>query len=445
MRKAAIKRRGFVIKVSRGLMRGAAQHYQRQLDPRIVRRMEWLVLAILLAGTVRLNVLVQTLPYGTAGSVKTAETALSVFLAEAHYSAHILFARFRDEVLCSLPGEALLRHQGKAIVIVDATDYAKRSRKGKQGKQMQYTQKVRASKRKPNRYTKPPLSPGYVDIWGGVLLRGQHVVPLARQLSSSAHPKFASQNLLEEAVIWPCLATFAWQAILIADRGFRRKALLVKLLVRQVTFVIRLAANINVYYNGTWRNIIETARTLKPLGPITWKEGKAHARPCEGVAFRARLRDAPEEDDPTQPNPELNLVVLFPRVGDRDPLILATPLPIESLAHLRDIVKLYEYRWAIETMFENLKRDLHMDEFMVRDWLAIERLLWATAMSYMVLIVMRLSERQEGQRCLKDILAVLREQAVMGKGLTLGKIREALTLDYRDHRQDWLDLVQCVT
>jgi len=102
-------------------------------------------------------------------------------------------------------------------------------------------EKVRASKRKSSPQETLALSPGYVDIWAGGLLRGLQVLPQVRQLCSSTHPKFVSQNLLEEAVIWSALAMLNWEAILIADRGFRRKALPVKLLQRRVLFVIRLA------------------------------------------------------------------------------------------------------------------------------------------------------------------------------------------------------------
>ena len=250
MRPTAIQQRGYVVKLCGRLMREAAGHYHRLQDPRIVRRMNWLVLAILLAGSVRLNLLVQTLPYGAATSVKTAETGLSLFLATAHYDGRMLFARYGEAVRRSLPADALQRYRGKALVIVDATDYAKRSRRGKKGKQMQYTTKVRASKRKVQSPEKPVLSPGYVDIWAGVLLRGVQALPLVRQLCSSTHPKFVSQNLLEEAVIWSALARLNEDAILIADRGFRRKALLVKLLRRSVLFVIRVADNIHVLHHG---------------------------------------------------------------------------------------------------------------------------------------------------------------------------------------------------
>jgi hypothetical protein len=94
------------------------------------------------------NLLVQTLPYGEATSVKTAGTGLSLFLATAHYNGWGLFVRYGEAVRRSLPADALQRYRGKALVIVDTTDYAQRSRLGKKGKQMQYTTKVRASKRK---------------------------------------------------------------------------------------------------------------------------------------------------------------------------------------------------------------------------------------------------------------------------------------------------------
>lgn len=278
-------------------------------------------------------------------------------------------------------------------------------------------------------------SPGYLDIWAGLLLKGRLLLPLARKLCSNAHPKFVSQNLLEESVIWQALAAVAWKAILVADRGFRRKALLIKLLLRRVDFVIRLADNIHVLYEGVWRNILETALRVPPMGQVVWKGGKERAIPCWAVVFRARLR---EEDDPEEPNPEVNLVILFPLVGAGEPLILATSLPVGRRHEVRAVVKIYEYRWAIETTFENMKSELHLDEFMVRQWVAIERMLWAGAMAYILLVVLRLEAHEEGRRFLAEVLRLLRRRAVMGKKLTVGKLREAIALDYIAHSKGWL-------
>jgi hypothetical protein len=82
---------------------------------------------------------------------------------------------------------------------------------------------------------------------------------------------------------------------------------------------------------------------------------------------------------------------------------------------------------------------------MVRDWQAIERLLWAGAMSYLALLVLRLTKRSAGQHCLKQIQTVLRQRAVTGKPMTVGKVREALALDYQDNKQDWLAALQGIT
>ena len=96
----------------------------------------------------------------------------------------------------------------------------------------------------------------------------------------------------------------------------------------------------------------------------------------------AQLR---EEEDLKEPNLKVNLVTLFPIASAREPRILATSLPVDRLWQVRAVVKLYEYRWVIETTFETMKGELHLDEFMVRKWVTNERLLWAGAMAYTLL------------------------------------------------------------
>jgi len=104
---------------------------------------------------------------------------------------------------------------------------------------------------------------------------------------------------------------------------------------------------------------------------------------------------------------------------------------------VRAVVKLYEHRWAIETTFPNLKRELHLDEFMVRDWTAIERLLWAGAMAYTLWLLLHWQTSEQGRCFLDEALTPLRQRAVMGRQLTVGKIREALALDYTAHPDNW--------
>lgn len=78
MRRAALRKRNFVICTLSNLLRRAV-HNMRPMDARTVRRINWLILAIIVAGSLRLNLLLQAVPYGQANSVKT---SLSLFLAE---------------------------------------------------------------------------------------------------------------------------------------------------------------------------------------------------------------------------------------------------------------------------------------------------------------------------------------------------------------------------
>jgi len=199
MRRAALHKRGFVTRTLYSLVRQAVPKY-RPMDARTVRRINWLLLAAM-AGSVRLTLLVQALPYGRANSVKTAETALSSFLANVDYPASLLFARFRDQVLAQLPARSCVTYRGKKIVIVDPTPYPKRSRRGKKKRQMQFIGRVKVFLKDKLGRQRESTCPGYLDIWAGLLLKGRQVLPLARKLCSSAHPKFVSQNLLEESVI----------------------------------------------------------------------------------------------------------------------------------------------------------------------------------------------------------------------------------------------------
>ena len=73
--------------------------------------------------------------------------------------------------------------------------------------------------------------------------------------------------------------------------------------------------------------------------------------------------------------------------------------------------------------------------FMVRRWQAIDRLRWVVAVAYALLVV----AARDGP------LAILREQAitllkrlaVLGRRLTVGKLAEAIGLDFHRHRRAW--------
>lgn len=124
----------------------------------------------------------------------------------------------------------------------------------------------------------------------------------------------------------------------------------------------------------------------------------------------------------------------MPGDGHTDPLVLATTLPVETLADIKGVVRVYSLRWSIETGFETMK-GWGLGRFMVRKWQAIDRLLWMVAIAYALLVI----AARDGP------LAMLREQAttllkrlaVLGRRLTIGKLAEAIRLDFHRHRRAW--------
>jgi hypothetical protein len=107
---------------------------------------------------------------------------------------------------------------------------------------------------------------------------------------------------------------------------------------------------------------------------------------------------------------------------------------VDRLVEGKGVVRVYSLRWAIATAFETMKA-WGLGRVMVRAWQAIDRLLWLVAVAYAVLVV----AARDGP------LALLREQAerllqrlaVLGRRLTVGKLAEALGLDYQRHRRAW--------
>ena len=93
-------------------------------------------------------------------------------------------------------------------------------------------------------------TPGYVDIWAGLVLKGKQVLPLARQLFSSRHPQCTSQNAVEEAVLAQALALLhrlGLRAIVLGDKGLGRKELIIRLATQEQDAVLRVDTDITVY------------------------------------------------------------------------------------------------------------------------------------------------------------------------------------------------------
>jgi len=160
-------------------------------------------------------------------------------------------------------------------------------------------------------------------------------------------------------------------------------------------------------------------------------------RRCRRRTLRATLRFRRTGRKDAVQETTVNVGEAVPGAGAPASLVVATPLPVDTVAPLRAIVRLYAQRWAMETGFETRHMPAWGQEaFMVRRWTASDRLLGVVAVAY-ALVVLALYQRML-RAVRRQATAVLKALSVVGDQLTGGKLAEAIGLDDQQHRRAWI-------
>src|SRR6266702_662912 len=261
----ALRERGRFAALLNSVLQAARRRTQwREPDARNLRTWRQVLLGVLVTRSTRLLRLGQAvLPERQASRAKTAALGLGYFLAQADFPIAGFSHRLLLAIVRALPAERLTQYRGRVLVVIDPTEYPKRSRgRGKRNRQMQYIGRVRRKangqpKATPRRRAtsgqpkpaaaKPATTFGYVDVWAGLVLTGKQFLPLARQVFSSAHPKLPSQPAVEDAVLERALTmarALKLPSIAVGDRGLGRKERLIALARREQDFVFRIDADI---------------------------------------------------------------------------------------------------------------------------------------------------------------------------------------------------------
>jgi hypothetical protein len=444
----------------------------READRRTTRTWRQFVLGIVVARSTRLVTVGQAvLGQRAARSVKAVAMALGYFLRTSTFPAPTVSAQVLEAAARRLDPSQVATYRGKVVLALDPTEYPKCSRgRSERGRHMEHIGRVRrptkssggrhrGRRRQQHRQTGPEgpgantgterapvaraaTTSGYVDVWAGLVLTGKQLLPLARALFSNRHPALMSQNKIEEAVLDAALALLArlsWAAILVADRGFGRKELLVALVTRRAPpqdFVIRVDADVTAFTAALPAGaLLRTVLAAQPMvGEVVWDRGQEGTLRCEARTVTATIRFSRTGRQGDYTAATLQFVELLPLDGVTDPLVLATTLPVERLVDVKGVVRVYSWRWSIETAFETMKA-WGLGRFMVRRWQAIDRLLWLVAVAYALLVV---AARDGPLAILRDQAErLLKRLAVLGRRLTVGKLAEAIGLDFQRHRRAW--------
>ena len=423
-----------------------------QPDVRNMRTLRQLILGLLVKRSTRLIALAQVMvPWRRGNTAKSVAMGLAYFLDKAKFPMGSLSRRFLETIVRRIPAEAMVRYTGKVIVVIDPTEYPKRSRgKGKGDNYMQHIGRVRQMRSKRRRKKRTPskgngqlertaTTTGYADVWAGLVLKGKQFLPLARQLFSSSHPKLKSQSKVEQAVLFQSLGMLkrvGLKAIAVGDRALGRKELMVCLFRAGQDFVLRIDADINVWPDGGLgqTNLAKLLEQRPWLGEVIWDRGEQGKLRCNARAVRATIRFSRSGSKSDYQEATLNFVELVPQQGFDETLVVATTLPVAGLVEVRGIVRVYSYRWAIESGFETMKA-WGLGRFMVRSWRAIERLLWVVALAYSLMTLAQYDA--ELARLRGQAVMLIKTLAALGQRLTVGKLAEAIGLDFAKHQRAW--------
>jgi len=307
-------------------------------DKRLRKQFILLGLSIVNQGSTRLQEASQIVD-GLANSVVA---NLSNFLSSCSWITGILETISRSFVILRLP---------KALyVILDLTALVKT------GKQFTYLDKVHDGR-------DGLIKAGYnLSLVLGInQADSKEQFILHHQLLSSQHPSWPGENsaicssIRKLAVFYEMASLSLKNIIHIGDRGYDRKSIINEFIKQESFFLIR-AKNKNIALkNGTKTKLYQ----LKP-----------------GIYYKVYINSW---------DIHLNVVVTKAKEKEDDKkekeIVPLTNLSIRKLS-LAKTKLIYQQRWQIETCFKTLKNSYGLEDFRVRSWQAIQRIISFTLLTF---------------------------------------------------------------
>lgn len=348
---------------------------------------------IVLAGSVQLTNAAR-LTAGTPEELAVAVNRLSGHLADPRWDHRDWAARILHEQTRQIEDDDLIP--------IDGTELAK-----PYARKMQYQDTIRDASRPGD-----PLVPGYW-CWGAYHWQPERNVlrPLMLRPYSTHQPRYRSENDVWTQFFWTLRQATGGRGIWLSDRGGDRPEVLSAWLRMQPRWIIRLRRD---------RPLIGPDGSLRSAG--FWAEQALATRPERGRAVTWPVRLPPEQVGQNGAPERLWLVVPTYTFGyDEDRWLLLTRGLVDQHVGPRQVRHDYALRWRAEDGKRLLGQLWHIERFMVRSFLALERLLWCVVAAAGFLTLLQAQETALAARLQKEVIYLKKKEPLCIPGYRIAR------------------------
>lgn len=153
--------------------------------------------------------------------------------------------------------------------------------------------------------------------------------------------------------------------IIVKDRGYDSFELFKETINNKASFVVRLDGDRHLLFKGKKRIVSDVAAERK---------GKIHTK----LMYKGENTDCyisyTTVQFPKAKDKDLNLVIVYRKGEENDPMYLISDLPIKTKEDVEKIARIYMLRWRIEEYFRAKKQNYDFENFRLRSLKAINNL-----------------------------------------------------------------------
>jgi hypothetical protein len=331
---------GFAGRVARGVPDGRRRRFILEM-----------IVGLVIAGHVHLTKIARAIGSGV-NRVHADEKRLSRHLDSEHWTMR--------PVMDGLLNDSAAMVGKESLIVADLTDIAKYYARHLEG-----LGRVRDAS-DPEKRT----APGYMLFEAYVRVRRWQLFPLVIEPLRTYSGAPTGENDEIFAYFARIHEATQYQGTWVLDRGFDRRELMVPMLRVGMAWIVRQRGDRHILTTGGRQLSVEdrAAEIYQQKRPSRW--------PVGGWTYTESVRF------PEAPDQEL-LLVLSWRIPDTAPLmLLVSPQARTPGRNGAWFVKAYRRRWGVEDATWGIKQRFHLEDFLVRSWRSIRRLICLVAVAF---------------------------------------------------------------